>query len=906
MTPRRPIRWLWLLAALLTVPFLIGNTAGAAIAPPWCGTPENDAAGNLPDGSLPPPPQPPGVATHPAGSFPHIPYYAIGCTLDDIAARSNGRMTVERFGHSALGRDKFYVVINELGTKSQRRDDDNWSKLRRYMLEDPERAQELLDRFGDDVKVPLFVQGGIHGNEFEGVDASMQVIERLATTPYGTDPEVDQILDHGILIFNPIQNPDGRVAGARANGNGFDLNRDFLTQSQPETQSTVELIQKWLSPELLDLHGYVTPTLIEATTKPHNPGIEYDLWLKWNQSRIDANEAAMNAEGYDVTRPINDWCTDGSFYDPITLLCPDGTYNWGPKWAESWDDWGPFYTPMYSQLVGLNGSTVEMCNRVPQTVPPPGQQPQPLPIGTPTDCGPGTTVYEKTGRLAAREMQYVITWSTLLFDTENRVELMEDQLEIYNRGENDAARPDYTSFPNHPTDQSRQFANPENDWMVDYPKAFVIPKGDHQRSDPEARRLVRWLLANGIEVRQLKKGYQYNPSTRFEQDSWVVTMDQPLRGLAYTSLGAGTDVSGLISILYAPPAAWSHGYLWGADVVEIPDGATFNPDTQRVRKVWNAPGGVDGWRNAAAFALAIDSPTAVRTLNDLLDGGLDGQLAKAPFTNSLGKQMPAGSVLFPATARAALEDAGDDSGVWFYGVKTGSMPMTEPVDRTPRIAVLTGAVNQDIWVLRELGFTADPISTAGTGALNNPAGPNPLDNYDIVFNTAGWPTGATARSRLTAFFAAGGGYIGANANGANFLVSAGQVTGLGAQSDSGGGSGWSGIVTWLNSGSGTSVVTGAYRNRDTAIMDPPTWFNTIPAGWTGDASLPLALVEDWFLSGLFPPQATSGAAGKTIVAHGLNTGSSSRMTTFAMNPAYRADPEREWPMLASAAFWADQ
>jgi hypothetical protein len=25
-----------------------------------------------------------------------------------------------------------------------------------------------------------------------------------------------------------------------------------------------------------------------------------------------------------------------------------------------------------------------------------------------------------------------------------------------------------------------------------------------------------------------------------------------------------------------------------------------------------------------------------------------------------------------------------------------------------------------------------------------------------------------------------------------------------------------------------------------------------------------------------------------------------------MNPLYRADPEREWPMLASAAYWADQ
>ena len=37
----------------------------------------------------------------PNGSFPNIPYYAIGCTLDRIAAASDGRMTVERFGKSA-------------------------------------------------------------------------------------------------------------------------------------------------------------------------------------------------------------------------------------------------------------------------------------------------------------------------------------------------------------------------------------------------------------------------------------------------------------------------------------------------------------------------------------------------------------------------------------------------------------------------------------------------------------------------------------------------------------------------------------------------------------------------------------------------------------------------------------
>ena len=41
-------------------------------------------------------------------------------------------------------------------------------------------------------------------------------------------------------------------------------------------------------------------------------------------------------------------------------MCADGNPP-GPAVAEGWDDWGPFYTPMYNQLVGLNGSTVEMC-----------------------------------------------------------------------------------------------------------------------------------------------------------------------------------------------------------------------------------------------------------------------------------------------------------------------------------------------------------------------------------------------------------------------------------------------------------------------------------------------------------------------------------------------------------------
>jgi hypothetical protein len=875
-------KWFWLLLLALAVPLTTASTTGAAIAPPWCGTPIPDATAALPDGSQP---------GHPVGSYPHIPWYAIGCTLERIQSESNGRMTYKVTGQSALGHDMYAVVINALDTKQQRKDYKNWTKIRGQALDDPAKAQKTLAHVGDEVKVPLMISAGIHGNESEGIDATLMLIERLATTPYGADPFVDTVLNHSILIVNTIQNPDGHILNQRANGNNFDLNRDWLTQSQPETRATFPLIQEWLPADLLDQHGYVTPTLVEATTKPHNPGIEYDLWLKWNQSRIDANEAAMNSIGYAITRPINDWCSDGDFYDPVTKLCPDGTDHWGPKWAESWDDWGPFYTPMYSQLVGLNGSTVEMCNE------------------TNTDClVPGTTLAPPRGRLGARTAQYTVATSTLAFDIANRVDLMHDQLDVYRRGVTDAPRPPLSSLPDDPTDRSKQFRNPENYWMHEYPQAYVIPIGEEQRSNVEARRLVRWLLENGIRVDRIKKGYDFG-ATRFDEGSYVVFMDQALRGLADTALGPGVDVSDRIGVLYAPPGAWSHGELWGADVVTIPDGAAFAPKTKQTSTVGTTPGVVEGAAGANAFALDLDSPTAVRAVNSLLADGHTARLASVPFTDSLGDQHPAGTVLFASSSLSALEAAAASTGLDFTGVG-GALPASEPIDRRPRIAVLNAVVNQEIWVLRNLGFTADPVSTATI----NTAPSDPLTNYDVIFSLANYPANtpanATVRSRLANFFAGGGAYIGAGVNGANFLVNGGQVTGLAPATVSNTPArsvrGWSGIINWANSASGTGQITGAYPALDRAIVDPPVWFTSVPGTWTVDGSLPLS---GFFLSGLWKiagdPQSAS-APGAALIAHGTNTAGTSRMVSFAMNPLYRADPEREWPMLAAAAYWGDQ
>ncbi len=274
------------------------------------------------------------------------------------------------------------------------------------------------------------------------------------------------------------------------------------------------------------------------------------------------------------------------------------------------------------------------------------------------------------------------------------------------------------------------------------------------------------------------------------------------------------------------------------------------------------------------------------------------------FTSPAGETLPAGGAIFaadPAT-KVALASIGRANDVWFRRANIADLPLTEPIDRVPHIAVLTTSLNQDVWSLRNLGFTADPIATSGGSQLNDPSAANPLDGYDLVFNTAGWPSGTTARARLQAFFAGGGGYMGAGTNGANFLSSAGLVSGLTAASRTG--SGRSGIVAWNNEGGPTSPIVGAFPAQDTAIMDPPTWFTAVPATMSVDGRLPLT---DYFLSGLWLADAQSASApGSAIIAHGTSISGSARLTIFAMNPLYRADPEREWTMLASAAYWGDQ
>ena len=126
------------LLGLFAAPLIASGPAAAAIAPPWCGTPEPDAAANLPDGSSP---------AQPLGSFPHIPYYAIGCTLS--RHRRSQRRPHDGRGRRRPppGRDLYHVVINALETGQQRKDYRNWRDIHEDALDDPKYAQRQIESF---------------------------------------------------------------------------------------------------------------------------------------------------------------------------------------------------------------------------------------------------------------------------------------------------------------------------------------------------------------------------------------------------------------------------------------------------------------------------------------------------------------------------------------------------------------------------------------------------------------------------------------------------------------------------------------------------------------------------------------------------------------------------------------
>lgn len=157
-------------------------------------------------------------------------------TLDKMS----DKVSVEIFGHTVSGQELQLVIMSSTGIKT------------------PEEAK------ASGLPV-IYVQGNIHAGEVEGKEALMTLMREIAFEQKG------YLLDHQILLFCPNYNPDGNdklgdntrrnqdgsplLAGERASGEGFDLNREGLKLEALEAKALVKnVFNRWDPALFMDLH----------------------------------------------------------------------------------------------------------------------------------------------------------------------------------------------------------------------------------------------------------------------------------------------------------------------------------------------------------------------------------------------------------------------------------------------------------------------------------------------------------------------------------------------------------------------------------------------------------------------------------------------------------------------------
>lgn len=512
------------------------------------------------------------------------PYHGIAPKLNELQARSN-RVSAEVIGRSALGRELYLVTVTAPERPAETRQQHAW----RTLIEDaPSRAAR--DRsLQAGYKAPIWINGNIHGNEWEGTDGSLRLIEELVSA---NDPATERLLRRTRMYFTVTNNPDGRIVGARVNGNGFDLNRDLATSSQPEARAMRGVAIGTQPLVMLDEHGYTGTTLIEPATAPHGQNYDYDLYIKHAYPNAIGMEKSIGVLGHPETARAD---------IPFRDFAPG-----------DWDDWPPIFTPMYAMYHGAVGHTVEVPLRV---------------NGAAYDTLP---VQELRRRSAINvDVVEATIRGAIGYTDAHRTGLIADQIELFRRGW--AGEPQRV-IP----DGFVPGFGPEDRYSTAFPRAYVIPAGAGQRSAVAAARLVDHLVANDVRVRRAVAPFTL-AGRRYAAGSYLVDLHQPKRGLANAILEAGQDISAKVPQMY-DISGWSHRLLWGSSVDVVRAGSL---PRSTVQVSGAARSGEVAARPGADLLLTLTDGRDARAVNALLEQGV------------AVRWRDNGTVVVPAAARPA-------------------------------------------------------------------------------------------------------------------------------------------------------------------------------------------------------------------------------------------------------------
>jgi hypothetical protein len=217
--------------------------------------------------------------------------------LRALQAAAPDRARLIEYGRTWEGRPLHVFVVGSPDRISGL--DEIRSGMRR--LADPRGlAPADADRLVATLPVVVWLMHSVHGNEVTSSDAALAEAYHLLAAQ--GDARVDAIQREAVVLIDPLQNPDGRARfiatnrqgraavpdpepaaiehdepwpGGRPNHYLFDMNRDWLAQSQVETQGRIRVGLEWSPQVVVDLHemGPETTYYFAPPAEPANPYI---------------------------------------------------------------------------------------------------------------------------------------------------------------------------------------------------------------------------------------------------------------------------------------------------------------------------------------------------------------------------------------------------------------------------------------------------------------------------------------------------------------------------------------------------------------------------------------------------------------------------------------------------------
>jgi hypothetical protein len=186
-------------------------------------------------------------------------------------------------------------------------------------LTDPRKlkAGPALDQLIQKLPIVVWLSYSIHGSESAAFEAGIQVLYQLLAS---NDPALREALDHAVVLINPCQNPDGHERFAtwynaqgsgqpeqyayehhepwsitgRLNHNFFDLNRDLISLSQPESKAATRAFLEWHPQVLADHHGQTKEYFFPPPAVPINPNLPERTTIKWLEIFGKSNAGAFD------------------------------------------------------------------------------------------------------------------------------------------------------------------------------------------------------------------------------------------------------------------------------------------------------------------------------------------------------------------------------------------------------------------------------------------------------------------------------------------------------------------------------------------------------------------------------------------------------------------------------------